>query len=181
MGKLILFCSVTLDGVIDSTAEWVDLSPEHQAYSAQMLADADALVLGRNLFEGFKAVWPGMRDISPIGPRINDMPKWVASRTLTGPLDWNGRLLDADDAMGHLARVKAETEGTLISTGGGALASSLVAAGLVDELRLFVNPVVWGPGQRLFHEQLGDTRFELLRGGQAPGRPFELVYRPQLA
>lgn len=131
MGKLTLFCSVTVDGVIDSTAEWVDLSPEHQAYS-------------------------------------------------TGPLEWNGRLLDADDAMGHLARVKAETDGTLVSTGGGELAAGLVEAGLVDELRLFVNPVVWGPGQRLFHEQLADTRFELVRADQVPGRVFELVYRPQL-
>lgn len=180
MGKLILFCSVTLDGVIDSTAEWVDLSPEHQAYSAELFTEAEALVLGRNLYEGFKAVWPGMRDMSPIGPHINDMPKWVASRTLSGPLEWNGRLLDADDAMGHLARVKAETDGTLVSTGGGELAASLIEAGLVDELRLFLNPVVWGPGQRLFHERLADTRFELVRADQVPGRVFELVYRPQL-
>jgi dihydrofolate reductase len=180
MGKLILFCNLTLDGVIDSTAEWVDLSPEHQAYSAQLLAHADALVLGRHLYEGFKAVWPGMRDSSPIGPRINDMPKWVASRTLTAPLEWNGRLLDTADPMGHLGRIKAETDGTLVSTGGGALAASLVQAGLVDELRLFVNPVVWGPGQRLFHEKLADARFELVRADAAPGRVFELVYRPQL-
>ncbi len=82
--------------------------------------------------------------------------------------------------MGHLARIKAETGGTLVSTGGGALAASLVEAGLVDELRLLVNPVVWGPGQRLFHERLADARFELLRAEPAPGRVFELVYRPRL-
>ena len=101
----------------------------------------------------------------------------MASRTLTEPLEWNARLLDVGDTMGHLARVKADTDGMLPSTGGGALASSLVQAGLVDELRLLVNPVVWAPGQRLFHEQLTQARFEHLRADRVPGRVLELAYR----
>jgi hypothetical protein len=49
MGDLISFCSTTLDGVIDSTAEWVTLTPEHQAHTNQLIEEAEALVLGRNL------------------------------------------------------------------------------------------------------------------------------------
>jgi dihydrofolate reductase len=176
MGQLILFCSTTLDGVIDSTAEWVTLTPEHQAHTGELMEGAEALVLGRNLYEGFKAVWPGLRDHSPIGPRINDMPKWVASRTLSGELEWNATLLEGD-AMDALAAVKAGTDGYLVSTGGGRLAADLVKHGLVDELRIYLNPVVWGGGEHLLHDLLADQRFELLRVGDAAGVP-ELVYRP---
>ena len=176
MGHLISFCSITLDGVIDSTAEWVTLTPEHQAHTNELMEGAEALVLGRNLYEGFKSVWPGLRDQSPIGPRINDMPKWVASRTLSGPLEWEARLLEGD-AMEALAAIKARTDGYLVTTGGGRLAADLVKHGLVDEFRVFVNPVVWGGGQHLLHDLLSDQRFELLRVGDAGGVP-ELVYRP---
>ena len=179
MGHLICFCSTTLDGVIDSTGEWVTLTPEHQAYTNRLFEEAEALVLGRNLYEGFKSVWPGMRDLSPIGPRINDMPKWVASRTLRGELEWNARLLEGD-AMEAVAALKERTDGLLVTTGGGSFAADLIGHGLVDELRLFVNPVVWGSGQRLLHGLLTDQRFELLRVGDAAGVP-ELVYRPRAA
>ena len=149
MGHLISFCSITLDGVIDSTAEWVTLTPEHQAHTNELMEGAEALVLGRNLYEGFKSVWPGLRDQSPIGPRINDMPKWVASRTLSGPLEWEARLLEGD-ALEALAAIKARTDGHLVTTGG---------------------------GRHLLHDLLEDQRFELLRIGDAAGVP-ELVYRP---
>ena len=176
MGHLISFCSTTLDGVIDSTGEWVTLTPEHQAHTNRLMEEAEALLLGRNLYEGFKAVWPGMRDLSPIGPRINDMPKWVASRTLTGDLDWNARLLEGD-AMEAVAALKERTDGSIVTTGGGRLAADLVRHGLVDEFRVYVNPVIWGGGQHLLHDLLQDQRFELLRVGDAAGVP-ELVYRP---
>jgi len=176
MGHLISFCSTTLDGVIDSTAKWVTLTPEHQAHANALMEDAEALVLGRRLYEGFKAVWPGMRDVSPIGPRINDMPKWVGSRTLSGELDWEARLLEGD-AMEAVAALKARTDGHLVTTGGGRFAADLVEHGLVDEFRVFVHPVIWGGGQHLLHDLLSDQRFELLRVGDAGGVP-ELVYRP---
>ena len=176
MGHLISFCSTTLDGVIDYTGEWVTLTPEHQAHTNGLMEEAEALLLGRNLYEGFKAVWPGMRDLSPIGPRINDMPKWVASRTLTGDLDWNARLLEGD-AMEAVAALKERTDGRIVTTGGGRLAADLVRHGLVDEFRVYVNPVIRGGGQHLLHDLLQDQRFELLRVGDAAGVP-ELVYRP---
>ena len=175
--KLIIHCSTTLDGVIEDPQDWADLSPEGQVHVAAWYAEADAMVLGRHCFEGFAAVWPGMRDVSPIGPYINDLPKWVASRTLAGDLGWNGTLLDRDDALGHLARIKTQTDGTLLSTGLGELAADLVRAGLVDELRLLVAPVVRGHGRRMFHDALRDHRFELIRSGRAAGAQ-ELVLRP---
>jgi dihydrofolate reductase len=179
MGHLISYCSITLDGVIDSTGRWVTLTPAHQAHTNELFAEAEAFLLGRNLYEGFKAVWPGMRDLSPIGPRINDIPKWVASRTLHGELGWNARLLDGD-AMEAVATLKAGTGGMLLTTGGGRFAADLVRHGLVDEFRVYVHPVIWGGGQHLLHDLLRDQRFELLRVGDAAGVP-ELVYRPATA
>lgn len=176
MGHLISFCSITLDGVIDSTGEWVTLTAEHQGHANRLLEEADALVLGRNLYEGFKSVWPGLRDTSPIGPTINDMPKWVASRTLSGELEWESRLLEGD-AIAAVAALKERTDGYLLTTGGGAFAADLVAHGLVDEFRVFVHPVIWGGGQHLLHDLLKDQRFELLRVADAGGVP-ELTYRP---
>lgn len=175
--QLVIHCSTTLDGVIEDPQDWADLSPEGQAHVAGWYAEADALVLGRHCFEGFAAVWPGMRDLSPIGPFINDLPKWVASRTLEGELGWNGRLLDRDDPLGHLARIKAETDGLLLSTGLGSLAADLVRAGLVDELRLLVTPIVRGHGRRMFHDALREHRF-----APAEVRPVataqEVILRP---
>jgi dihydrofolate reductase len=175
--KLVIHCNTTLDGVIDDPQEWVDLSPAGQAHVAEWYAEAAGMVLGRVCFEGFASVWPGMRDVSPIGPYINDLPKWVASRTLEGELGWNGTLLERDDAMGHLARIKAETDGTLLSTGLGELAADAMRAGLVDELRLLVAPVVRGYGRHLFHDVLRDQRFEVAHAGPAPGAQ-ELVLWP---
>ena len=176
MGDLISFCSTTLDGVIDSTAEWVTLTPEDQAHTNQLIEEAEALVLGRNLYEDFRSVWPGLRDHSPIGPRINDMPKWVASRTLTGELEWESRLLEGD-AMEAVAALKERTNGFFVTTGGGQFAADLVKHGLVDEFRVYLNPVIWGGGRHLLHDLVEDQRFELLRIGDAAGVP-ELVYRP---
>jgi dihydrofolate reductase len=177
MGTLVFHLNVTLDGVIDDPQHWVDLSPAGQAYVAEWYAEAEALVLGRKLFEGFASVWPGMRDVSPIGPYINDLPKWVASTTLQGELGWNGTLLDPADAMADLARVKRETDGLLLSSGAGGLAVSAMKAGLVDELRLLVAPIVRGRGRHLFHDELPDQRFEVLRTAAAPGAQ-EVVLAP---
>lgn len=174
---LVIHCNITLDGVIEDPQEWADITPEGQAHVARWYAEAEAMVLGRRCFEGFASVWPGMRDVSPIGPYINDLPKWVASRTLDGELGFNGTLLDRDDALGHLARIKAESDGMLLSSGLGELAADLVRGGLVDELRLLVAPVVRGHGRRVFHDALRDQRFEHVRTGRA-ARAQELVLRP---
>ena len=83
---------------------------------------------------------------------INPKPKYVASRTLDGPLEWNSTLLEGD-ATDAVSRLKAELPSDLLMYGCGELARSLLAARLVDELRFWVHPAVWGSGERPFQAE----------------------------
>jgi dihydrofolate reductase len=81
---------------------------------------------------------------------LNPMPKFVASRTLQRSLDWNATVIEGDVADG-VSRLKEELEGDLILIGCGELARNLLTAGLIDELRFWLHPAVWGAGERPFH------------------------------
>jgi dihydrofolate reductase len=83
----------------------------------------------------------------------NPEPKYVASRTLTEPLPWNGTLLEGDVAAA-VARLKEDLDGDLISWGCGELTATLLEAGLVDELAFWVHPALWGKGDRPFWESV---------------------------
>lgn len=149
MGKLIVTTHLTLDGVIGPDPTWADIGPEVQAHSFDQLRAASGLLLGRKTFEGLASVWPDSPDDTGFADRVNALPKHVASRTLVGPLPWHGALIEGDleTAVGEL---RSSAEGNLLSYGCGELASWLVAHGLVDEVHLWVHPVVWGEGERLF-------------------------------
>jgi dihydrofolate reductase len=122
-----------------------------QHWVARNVRGASALLFGRRTYETFAAHWPTAGpDEQPLAGPLNNQPKYVASRTLTGPLGWhNARLLDGDaiDAVRDLA---AHGSGELHLIGSAELTRTLIAAGLVDELRLMVDPVLLGGGKTLF-------------------------------
>ena len=91
---------------------------------------------------------------------VNAMPKYVASRTLAGDLDWNATLLEGDleDAF---PRLKAEVDGDLFMHGSGELAYALAEKGLVDEYEIYLNPLVWGKGNLHVLGDRGTVRMEL--------------------
>lgn len=97
---------------------------------------------------------------------LNPMPKWIASSTLTGPLEWNSTLLDRDLAE-QIRALKADQDGDLISSGMGSFARYLVAEGLVDELYFWVHPSIEGAGERPFHgaKEPSMMRHDLPNGG----------------
>src|SRR5262245_2912447 len=99
MGKVIVDEQVTVNGAFEAPTpqEWLELDADSADAGLQQLVMADALLLGRKTYEGLAAVWPHLGGDPAIGhfvERINDMPKYVASRTLSGPLAWNATLLD---------------------------------------------------------------------------------------
>ena len=148
MRKLVESTFVTLDGSISDPQTW---SPpywdeEHAAYASRLLFAADALVLGRATYEEFAAAWPS-RSGDAYTDRINEMPKHVASRTLR-ETTWNATLLDGNAAEA-IARLKGEEGGDLLKFGTGELDRTLLEHGLLDELHLWVFPVLAGGGQRL--------------------------------
>ncbi len=160
MRKLIVSTYVTLDGVIqplDWSAQNQDpaASQERGRYARDLLYEADALLLGRETYEIFAQVWP-TRSAADDGPgeegsteRINSMPKYVASTTLSGPLEWNATLLK-DNIPAEVARIKEEPGQAIVMYGCGELARTLLEHDLIDEFRFWVYPVVRGSGARLF-------------------------------
>ena len=107
------------------------------------LAGARAMLVGRKSYEGFSGFWPAQE--GPWADVINPMPKFVASRTLSEPLEWNAQLLEGElgDAV---RRLKDELDGDVFVSGCRELARNLLVEGVVDEVHFWVHPVVWGEG-----------------------------------
>jgi dihydrofolate reductase len=154
MGRLIISTQITLDGVM-TVGEWFNKNGEHDWHrsageaSIDQLRAADVFLLGRKNYEGLSSVWPTMTDDVGFADRVNSMPKYVASRTLRGPLKWNSTLLEGD-LKTSVTELKKRIPGNLLGFGCGDFAYQLVTLGLVDELRFWVNPTTWGEGERPF-------------------------------
>jgi dihydrofolate reductase len=151
MRKLIISTQMTIDGVIDDVDKWLTWHGEHTEHDFDLLYSADALLLGRKVYEGLSVAWPGMTDDSGFAERINSIPKHIASKTLDDdPLKWNATVLKGD-LVESVSNLKQQPGGNLVSYGCGELAHELVTHNLADEVLLYVHPVVWGRGQRPFH------------------------------
>lgn len=186
MGRLIVNNAITVNGAFEAPVPepdgWLVLDPDSQRDSLDKWQAADAMVIGRKTYEGLAAVWPQMADIpryQAYAHRMNSMPKYVASRTLSGPLTWNATLLEGDlaDSVNDL---KDRHDGNLIVTGAGELARSLLSQGLVDELWFSVSPYLWATGPRIF-DDLGAVRLELIATTTFPSGAVLLRYRPATA
>lgn len=120
------------------------------AQAAAWLAQADALLLGRRTYEAFAEAWPQITDTdNPFTERMNGLAKYVASHTLTHAT-WSPTTILRDDVAVEVARLKEQPGRELQLHGSGRLAQSLLAAGLIDEMRLVITPTVIGQGRRLF-------------------------------
>jgi dihydrofolate reductase len=162
MRKIIVSTYVTLDGVIQPI-DWSNNSnnPAHAEergnYARDLLFEADALLLGRETYQVFADVWPTRTaaDDDPgaagVTDRINSMPKYVASTTLSEPLAWNATLIKGDVPQA-VAKLKEQPGQNIVVYGCGQLARTLLEHNLVDEFRFWVSPVVRGRGTRLFED-----------------------------
>jgi dihydrofolate reductase len=175
MGRLIVSAQVTVDGVMDQLEGWFNPGDESAQHGLEQLRAADAVVLGRETYEFLSEFWPA--EEGPYAELINPIPKYVASRTLQDPLTWNARLLGAD-AVAAVAALKAEIPRQLVSYGCGQLANDLARHGLVDELRLWLHPVVWGSGVRAFHAGELPIRMRLIGARTFPSDVVLLSYQP---
>jgi dihydrofolate reductase len=146
MRKLIESTLVSLDGVIESPEEWAIFDDEATQLSMQELDNYDAFVMGRVTYERFRDNWGAGGN--PYLDRINAMPKYVASRSLA-EVTWNATLL-GPDIVRAIQDLKAEPGKDLIKYGNSRLDATLLRAQLVDELRVWIMPVVVGCGQRIF-------------------------------
>jgi dihydrofolate reductase len=118
--------------------------------AAAWLAQADALLLGRRTYEAFAEAWPHITDPDdPFAERMNGLPKYVASNTLTDAT-WSPSTILRGDIAAQVAELKGRPGRELQLHGSARLAQALLAAGLIDEVCLVVTPTVLGQGRRLF-------------------------------
>lgn len=150
MSKVVAVEYLSLDGVMDEPGRWSGpfFNDELAQFQFDNLFGADALLLGRVTYEGFKSAWPTMTDEQGFADRMNGLPKYVATATLTEG-EWNATLIDGDVAA-EVARLKADGNETLLLNGSARLFATLHEAGLIDEYRLMIFPIVLGGGKRLF-------------------------------
>ena len=171
MGKIIVSENVSLDGVVqDPTGEegfrrggWTGRigSQDREAWAKVLLDEAlgtEALLLGRRSDEWFAARW--LPRSGEWADRLNSMPKYVVSSTLHEPR-WSNSTVLTGDVVSEVSKLKQELDGDIVVYGSYQLGRTLIEHDLVDELRLFVFPVVIGTGERLFGETTGTKPFRL--------------------
>jgi dihydrofolate reductase len=164
MRKVVVFASLTLDGVMQAPGrpdEDTRGGFEHGGWAlpyndevmgkvlAESMAGAGPLVLGRRTYEDFHGFWPKQTG-NPFTEVLNSTRKYVASTTLAEPLPWSNSTLLEGDAADAVAALKQEPGKDLTVLGSGELVQSLRRRDLVDEYVLLIHPLVLGTGRRLF-------------------------------
>jgi dihydrofolate reductase len=179
MSRVVVSEYVSLDGVMDEPGRWSMpfFDDEVSKFKYDELFASDALLLGRLTYEGFAAAWPTMTDEQGFAQRMNSLPKYVASTTLTAP-EWNATVIEGDIA-GRVAELKRQPGGDLLVGGSGTLVRSLMEHDLVDEYRLLVHPIVLGAGKRLFADGMAQTVLDLVDARAFGSGVVALTYRPR--
>ena len=189
MGTISLDLFLTLDGVYQgpggadedpsggfTLGGWQAAFADAESGAAIMqgINDMDALLLGRRTYDIFARYWPQRGNSNPIAEKFNSMDKYVVSRTLEGA-GWDGTtVLSAADKAAQLK----ERHEDIHVVGSGALAGSLLAAGILDRLNLFLYPITLGSGKRVFASGSGvPAAFTLAAEPQVfPSGVVRLVY-----
>lgn len=184
MGKLVEAVHVTLGGEVGTT-DWAHpyLDEQFGDYSKELLAAADALLLGRVTYEGLSAAYMKMaEEARPGAPaefidRMNGIPKFVASST-PRDLTWNARVIDGDVAS-FVGELKGAAGQNLLKYGNGPLDATLIEHGLIDEFHLFLTPVAIGQGKHLFESIESAPHLRLVQVTRFDSGVLALVYAPK--
>ena len=164
MGRIVVFNSVTLDGVMQAPGRPDEdrrgnfpyggwglryADPTQGKVVAESNAKSGALLLGRRTYEDFYQVWPHRTD-NPFTAILNNTQKYVASTTLKEPLPWGNSTLLKGDVSEAVRKLKAQSGKDIVILGSGALIQTLMKHNLIDEYTLLITPLILGTGRRLF-------------------------------
>ena len=173
MRKLVVTENITVDGVIDAADGWFGVADDPDVDQADLVAAlreqsdaADAVLFGRVTFEDMRGYWKQRADEEGVGDYLDRVAKYVVSGTLRDP-GWENTTVLSGPLADEVRALKARPGADIVTTGSITLVHALIEAGLVDEYRLFVYPVVVGRGARLFTQAP-----ELLKLRLAESRPF---------
>ncbi|QDY77075.1 dihydrofolate reductase family protein [Streptomyces qinzhouensis] len=175
--KIVAGLFVSLDGVAEAPEEWhfPYLDKEMGAAVAQMQSEADTLLMGRLTYETFASTWPNRT--GPMAAALNGIRKLVASTTLT-EAEWNNTTVIDGDVVAFLKDLKQQPGGNINLSGSISLTRTLLEAGLLDELRLMVHPIVLGTGKRLFTEDASRVPLRLTSSATFATGVLDLTYQP---
>jgi dihydrofolate reductase len=152
MGKIVSNFFMSLDGVVEAPDQWhfPYFNDEMGAAIGKGMKTNRGFLMGRVLYDEWSAFWPAQTD-EEFAPFINNAPKYVVSNSLDRA-DWTNTTIVSGDVAQQLRDLKDATDGDLVVTGSATLVRTLLADGLLDELRLLVHPIVVGHGARLFED-----------------------------
>jgi dihydrofolate reductase len=186
MGRIVVSQFVSVDGVIEDPGGsegwdrggWAfkyERGPDGDKFKVDEVMAADALLLGRVTYEGFAEAWPSRT--GEFADKFNGMTKYVVTSTLADP-DWsNSEAIAPGELESEVSRLRDQPGGDILVNGSAQLVGALAEAGLVDEYRLMVFPVVLGAGKRLFPEGAGPASLRLTDSRPA-GECTILIYEP---
>jgi len=192
--RIVISDFISLDGVVQAPGgkeEDTDGGFAHGGWSlrffdpdvmgaavGEAIETTEALLFGRRTWRVMADAWPG-RAGDPFADRMNELKKYVVSRTLTeSDLEWNTELLPADDIVGAVRRLKDQGDGDIQVMGSASLARYLIANDLVDEYNLMIEPIVLGGGKTIFPDDAVARPLELVSVRQAKTGVQVCKYRP---
>lgn len=169
MRTLAITQNITVDGSIEMLGEWFDPQAQGGVDNSDLLDvlrrgawESDGFLVGRKTFEDVRGYWPQQTDdTTGIADHLNEVQKFVVSSTMTEP-DWQNTTVLSGDPTEAVREMKARSGSDIVVTGSITLCHTLIEAGLVDQYRLFVYPVVQGRGRRLFPDGFEVPRLELV-------------------
>jgi dihydrofolate reductase len=176
MGRIVANVITSIDGITESPGEWgmrlFDVDAQRE--SLKRLLNSEAMLMGRLTYQALKAVWAG--NDGPLGKRINSIKKYVFSTTLRTASMLNAEVIRGD-AVVEATRLRSSASADLTIFGFGRLPRALMDAGLLDELRLLLNPVFVGTGDGL-HSVHRRYDMRLASSETLPTGLVVLTYRP---
>jgi dihydrofolate reductase len=175
MRKVVLYELLSLDGVAEAPDEFfIDWDEAMDANLAAVIATQDAVILGRRSYDEWSAFWPGS-EIEPFATFINDVAKYVASSTPLGR-QWHNATPIEGELVRFVQNLKRSSGGDIGVHASISVAQALLAADVVDEVRLVVAPAIVGRGRRLL-DGLPPIRLESLRSATSPSGYLLADYR----
>lgn len=153
------------------------MDEEFVRLAAKWIGEADSFLFGRRTYDEFSKAWPKVTDpADPFAAKLNGLPKYVASNSLHKADDWAPTTILSGDVPAQVAELKRRPGRELQIHGSARLAQSLLAAGLIDTMRLLIAPVVVGTGRRLFPPDGVPVGLRLISNAMTPGGIAEHIY-----
>lgn len=182
MRRIIVSEWVTLDCVFDAETmgQWFD--PYYSDDRAECIKGgilaSDAFLLGRATYEMLAPYWSSLKNNEMgIADKLNNVPKYVVSSTLTNA-EWHNSTLINKNVVKEITRLKQQPGQDILITGSATLVQSLMAANLIDEYRFLVHPIILGRGKRFFKDGMPTTKLKLVNTKTLDLGVMLLCYQP---